>query len=116
MSVETFSLQNIDLSMTAKAIRHFNRQLQNRDESAVRLTVKESGCSGFMYEMDFVNEAEPEDQVFTFDNINLFVSKQALPILQGTEIDFVTEGVNSNIQFNNPNAKAMCGCGESFTL
>ena len=66
--------------------------------------------------MDFVNQAEPDDQVFTFDDINLFVSKQALPILQGTEIDFVTEGVNSNIQFNNPNAKAMCGCGESFTL
>lgn len=116
MTVETFSPNDVNLSMTDKAIRHFQRQLENRSEKAVRLWVKESGCSGFMYEMDFVDTPEVDDKTFEFGDITLYVSKDALPVLQGTEIDFVTEGVNSNIQFKNPNAKAMCGCGESFTL
>ncbi|NVJ59801.1 MAG: iron-sulfur cluster assembly accessory protein [Gammaproteobacteria bacterium] len=116
MSVETFSLNDIDLTMSAKAIKHFERQLNSKAESAVRLSIKESGCSGYMYVMDFVNHGDANDQEFNFDDIKLFVAKDALPLLNGTEIDFVTEGVNSSIQFKNPNAKAMCGCGESFTL
>ncbi|WMS87600.1 HesB/IscA family protein [Pleionea litopenaei] len=116
MSVETFSPHDIELTMSDKAIRHFKRQLDSKSESAVRLSVKESGCSGFMYVMDFVNQGEDSDKPFTFDGISVFVAQDALPILNGTEIDLVTEGVNSSIQFKNPNAKAMCGCGESFTL
>jgi iron-sulfur cluster assembly accessory protein len=116
MTVATFSPNEIELTMTEKAIRHFRRQLQNRNETAIRLWVKESGCSGYMYEMDFVTHGEDDDKIFQFDDVTLYVSRQALPILQGTEIDFVTEGINSSIQFKNPNAKAMCGCGESFTL
>ncbi len=116
MSVATFSPNDIELTMTEKAIRHFQRQLKSKSETAVRLWVKESGCSGYMYEMDFVDAPEEGDKTFQFGDVTLFVSKEALPIIQGTEIDYATEGVNSSIQFNNPNAKAMCGCGESFTL
>lgn len=116
MSVEKFSLNDIELTMNESAVRHFKRQLATKTEQAVRLSVKESGCSGFMYVMDFVDQGEATDQPFNFDGVNVFVAKDALAILNGTEIELVTEGVNQSIQFNNPNAKAMCGCGESFTL
>ncbi|MCO7226868.1 iron-sulfur cluster assembly accessory protein [Pleionea sp. CnH1-48] len=115
MTVETFT-PGEDLSMTDKAVRHFKRQVEKNDASAVRLWVKESGCSGYMYELDFVNQAEDSDKTFEFDGLTLFVAQDALTLLMGTEIDYATEGVNSIVQFNNPNAKAMCGCGESFVI
>lgn len=116
MSVTTFSPNDVEIQMTEKAIKHFRRQLKEKAETAVRLSVRESGCSGFMYEMDFVESAQDTDKQFIFEDVIVYVSKEALPIMQGTEIDYTTEGVNSVIQFNNPNAKATCGCGESFTL
>ncbi|MEE4245542.1 MAG: iron-sulfur cluster assembly accessory protein [Kangiellaceae bacterium] len=116
MTVASFSIDDMTITMTDKAIAHFNRQLAKRDETCVRFSVKESGCSGYMYVMDFVDNGDLGDREFQFGDVSVFVSKDALPIMQGSEIDLVTEGVNSNIQFNNPNAKAMCGCGESFTL
>ena len=116
MSVETFSPNQVEISMTEKARKHFSRQLAENSAGAVRLHVKESGCSGFMYELDFVNSREENDKEYQFDAITLYVSAQALPYLSGTVIDYVTEGVNSMVQFSNPNAKAMCGCGESFII
>lgn len=118
MSVETFvpNTESSALNMTADAIAHFKQQLAQRPEDAVRLCVKTSGCSGYMYEIDFVTAGEGTDARYEFDGIVLYVAEDALPVLRGTEIDYVVEGVNASIQFKNPNAKAMCGCGESFTL
>lgn len=117
MSVATFSLNDIELTMTDKAVRHFKRKLEKQQEaSAVRLSVKQSGCSGFMYVLDYVDQGLTEDKSYQFDGVQLYVAKDALAVLSGTEIDYVTEGVNSQVMFKNPNAKAMCGCGESFTL
>ncbi len=116
MAVETYTPDTVELRMTKDAVLHFKDQLAGRAESAVRLTVKKSGCSGFMYEIDFVDVASENDRTYQFDDITLHVSDQALPVVKGTEIDYITQGINSSVQFKNPNAKAMCGCGESFTL
>ena len=63
-----------------------------------------------------MEEAAADDKVFHIDGVDVFVKEEHLPLVNGIEIDFVTEGVNSLFQFRNPNATAECGCGESFTV
>ncbi len=116
MSVEKYNPDDIDIHITNKAIQHFSHQLQQKGTKAIRFWIKESGCSGYMYELDFVDTPHDSDKTLTFDDLTLHIEQKAIPFLRGTEIDFVTEGVNQMIKFNNPNAKAMCGCGESFTV
>lgn len=98
----------------AERIKHF---LQNRGHGlGLRLAVKTSGCSGLAYVMEFVDVLQEGDQLIEVDNIPLIVDQKSLVYLQGTELDFVKEGLNEGFTFNNPNAKGECGCGESFTV
>lgn len=80
----------------------------------LRLGVKSSGCAGFGYVMERVKEPAEDDLQFTHLGANLFVSLQAMPYIDGTEVDFVHEGLNQIFKFNNPKAQHACGCGESF--
>ena len=119
MSVESFDPNQVApaVTMTPAAIEHARRQIQQAGASGIRLGVKESGCSGYMYVVDFVAEADASDLSFAVaDDVTLFVQKDAVPIVRGTEIDFGAEGVNRVIKFNNPNVSAECGCGESFII
>ncbi|MFG1498181.1 iron-sulfur cluster assembly accessory protein [Saccharospirillum sp. HFRX-1] len=119
MSVESFDPNQAApaVTMTAAAVEHARRQIQQAGASGIRLAVKESGCSGYMYVVDFVSEADDSDLQFAVaDDVTLFVEKSALPIVRGTEIDFGADGVNRVIKFNNPNVSAECGCGESFII
>ncbi len=117
MSVETFNPDQSGVRMTAPAVAHAQRQLARAGARAVRLGVKQSGCSGFMYQVDYVIEPEAEDTEFTVaDDLSVFVSTEALPLVRGTEIDLVKEGLNSVLKFRNPNAAVECGCGESFAV
>jgi len=121
MSVQSFDPSGLKndpgISMTEAAISHFRRQLKKSDEKSVRLFIEESGCSGYMYRIDFVSAAHEGDLTITIsDDIVLYVQVEALAILQGTEIDFKKEGLNELIKFNNPNVTAECGCGESFVV
>jgi iron-sulfur cluster assembly protein len=98
----------------AERIKHF---LQNRGHGlGLRLAVKTSGCSGLAYVMEFVDALQEGDQLIEVDNIPLIVDQKSWVYLQGTELDFVKEGLNEGFTFNNPNAKGECGCGESFTV
>lgn len=98
----------------AERIKHF---LQNRGHGlGLRLAVKTSGCSGLAYVMEFVDALTEGDQLIEVDGIPLIVDQKSLVYLQGTELDFVKEGLNEGFTFNNPNAKGECGCGESFTV
>jgi iron-sulfur cluster assembly protein len=91
--------------------------LKNRGSGiGIRLSVQTTGCSGLGYNIEFVDEANPEDEVFDFDTTKIVVDKKSFIYLDGTEIDFVKQGLNEGFEFNNPNAKAECGCGESFTV
>jgi iron-sulfur cluster assembly accessory protein len=121
MSVKSFDPQSIPVtpvSVTPSAIEHFRKQLQ-KDQSAraVRLSVKESGCTGFMYVIDLVPELNQNDLRQTLgDGVELLIDRGSLNIVNGTQIDLVTEGVNRQLRFLNPNAKDHCGCGESFSV
>jgi iron-sulfur cluster assembly protein len=80
------------------------------------LAVKTSGCSGLAYTLEFVDEAAPEDESFASFGVTVVVDPKSLAYLEGTELDFVREGMNEGFKFNNPNVKNECGCGESFTV
>jgi iron-sulfur cluster assembly protein len=81
------------------------------------LSVSESaGCSGYTYQIDYVEKQESEDLVFKFEDISVFIDTNSFKYLKGTKVDFLVEGVNEGIKFLNPNVKAICGCGESFEV
>ena len=121
--VETFDPRSdprgdaaIDISMTDAAVDHVLGQ-QSASGQVLRLSLTTSGCSGYMYQLDYATEAAPEDRpVQIRPNLTLYVAAEHRLLLQGTRIDYVTEGLNSLIRFNNPNAQSECGCGESFSI
>jgi iron-sulfur cluster assembly protein len=105
------------VTLTDNAARHIERSLSKRGKGVgLRLAVKTSGCSGLAYAIEFADEALPEDQVFDSHGLKLLVDARSLPFIDGTELDFVREGLNEGFKFHNPNAKANCGCGESFAV
>lgn len=118
MGVESFDPVQQAVSVSETAIAHFKRQLVNSKEAkAVRLSIKQSGCTGFMYVVDLVSDGADDDVRYSLtDGVELLVDKASLPVVSGTRIDYVTEGVNHQLKFLNPNAKDYCGCGESFNV
>lgn len=106
------------LRVTPAAIAHFRKQLQAASAAlAVRISVKESGCTGFMYVVDLVEQVHPADlKLQVAEDVLICVDRTHLNVLAGTELDYVLEGVNRQLQFNNPNAQDHCGCGESFNV
>lgn len=106
------------ITMTPAAVDHVSRFLEKRGSGfGIRVGVRTSGCSGMAYVLEFVDAKEPEDQVFEMsDNVNIVVDPKSLTYLDGTELDFVKEGLNEGFKFNNPNVSSECGCGESFNV
>ena len=82
----------------------------------VRFGVRKTGCSGYAYVVEMAESVAAGDSVVEHDGIRLVVDAQSLPLVDGTEIDFVRQGLNSNFVFRNPNVTGECGCGESFTV
>jgi iron-sulfur cluster assembly protein len=82
----------------------------------LRLGVRTTGCSGLAYELEYVDDVAPEDQMFESNGVKIFVDPKSLAYLDGTELDFVREGLNEGFKFQNPNMKDECGCGESFRV
>ncbi|OUR71171.1 ATPase [Marinomonas sp. 42_23_T18] len=115
MTVSSFNpTQAISLSEVAK--QYFVKKMQNQTDKLIRLTTKVSGCTGFAYVLDLADGPEDEDTVFTFDELTIAVSEEALSLVSGTEIDVAQEGLNEVVKFNNPNVVSECGCGESFSV
>ena len=119
-NVGTFSLnENVlqGLTLTDSAVKQI-KNLMKQDEAVqgLRLGVKQSGCAGFGYVLDLVQEFETDDLVFERDGAKLYVPLKAMPFIDGTELDFVREGLNQIFKFNNPRAQHACGCGESFGI
>ena len=105
------------ITLSEAAAQHVSYFLANRGKGmGIRVGVKTSGCSGLAYVLEFVDDVEPEDQVFTSHGVNVIVDPKSLAYLDGTEMDFVKEGLNEGFKFTNPNQKGECGCGESFTV
>ena len=109
-------LSKKDFSLSDSAISHISNLLEKNKSSGVRVSVKSSGCSGYAYDLSFVQKAEQDDFKASVEDIDLYISEESLIFLKGTEIDYVTKGLNSELIFNNPNISAKCGCGESFSI
>lgn len=107
-----------DIRMTQQAIDHVYAMLAERGRgSGLRLSVKTLGCSGYAYDVGFLDEADANDKVFAInDDIKIAVDSDSFEIIKGTIIDFVNEGLTRQFKFNNPNVKDLCGCGESFSI
>ncbi|GLO60034.1 iron-binding protein IscA [Vibrio sp. MACH09] len=105
------------ITMTEAAASRVGAFLENRGKGiGLRLGVKTTGCSGMAYVLEFVDQLNEEDQVFDISGLKLIVDPKSLAYLDGTELDYAKEGLNEGFQFNNPNVKDECGCGESFTV
>jgi iron-sulfur cluster assembly protein len=105
------------ISLTQRAADHINRYLQKRGGGVgLRLGVRLTGCSGMAYKLEYVDEPKPEDEVFEQLGVKVFVDPKSLPFIDGTELDYGRDGLNEGFKFSNPNEKASCGCGESFTV
>ncbi|MEZ6966206.1 iron-sulfur cluster assembly protein IscA [Aeromonas sp. S9(2024)] len=105
------------ITMTDAAAARVSSFLANRGKGiGLRLGVKTTGCSGLAYVLEFVDELADEDQVFEQHGVKIIVDAKSLSHLDGTELDFVQEGLNEGFKFNNPNVKGECGCGESFSV
>lgn len=116
MAVETYVPTTSVITVTASAARHFEAKLGN-SEQIIRFSARESGCTGYAYVVDYADAPEADDEVLQVsDKLTVAVARSAIPILRNTEIDFVKEGINGVLKFNNPNIDEACGCGESFSV
>lgn len=103
------------VTLTEKAAEHVAEFLKKRGKGVgLRVGVKTSGCSGMAYALEFADVLQPEDLVFESFGIKVIVDPKSLPYIDGTELDFVREGLNTGFKFMNPNEKESCGCGKSF--
>jgi iron-sulfur cluster assembly protein len=93
------------------------RDFMSREQAAgLRLAVKPTGCSGYMYVVEMTKDVLDQDQVFESHGVSVVVDAQSLKYLDGTEVDFAREGLNEGFRFANPNVAATRDCGESFSL
>lgn len=116
MSLDVFDpTKQQDINVTTAAIDFFKKKLATQDVQSIRISVKTSGCAGYAYVIDYGEKAAEDDSEHNFDGVVIFVSKDAMDMIKGSEIDLKQEGLNKSIVFNNPNVTASCGCGTSFT-
>lgn len=107
----------MSIQLTEAGAAHVKSILANNQNAiGLRLGVKKTGCSGYGYVVGLANEVAPDDKVFEQHGVTVVVNNADLAKLDGTTVDFVTEGLNRHFKFNNPKAEHYCGCGESFTL
>ncbi|MGB7756673.1 MAG: iron-sulfur cluster assembly accessory protein [Salinisphaera sp.] len=111
------TLQTEDMVLTEAAAERIKYQLEKRGHGlGLRVGVRKSGCSGYMYTMDYADEIGDEDDVFEGHGARVVVAHKHMQVLAGTVVDFRSEGLNRMFRFDNPRAKNACGCGESFMV
>jgi iron-sulfur cluster assembly protein len=105
------------ISLTPSAAERVKTFIAGRGHGlGLRLGVRKTGCSGFAYVINYADDSQASDLVFEDRGVKVFVDPASLPLIQGTTIDFVKQGLNEAFKFHNPNTKGECGCGESFSV
>lgn len=105
------------IKVSEAAAQRASSFLANRGKGiGLRLGVKTTGCSGLAYVLEFVDELNADDEIFEDQGVKIIIDGKSLVYLDGTELDFVKDGLNEGFEFNNPNANGECGCGESFNV
>ena len=107
----------MSVTLTESAADRVKAFLEKRGKGiGLRLGIKTSGCSGLSDMLEFVDTLNEDDQVFEQHGVKVIVDTKSLVYLDGTQLDFVKEGLNEGFKFTNPNVKDECGCGESFNV
>jgi iron-sulfur cluster assembly protein len=107
----------MSISLTESAATRIRSFLSTRGHGiGLRLGVRKTGCSGFAYVVNYAEGQQPDDVVFEDRGVRVFVDPTSLKLIDGTEVDFVKQGLNEAFRFRNPNEKGECGCGESFSI
>jgi len=107
----------MSISLTVAAADRVRTFLSRRGHGVgLRLGVKKTGCSGFAYVINYADDLGKEDVVFEDQGVKVIVDKDSLGFIDGTQVDFVKQGLNEAFRFRNPNVRGECGCGESFTV
>ena len=105
------------ISLTDSAASRVKSYLDARGEGVgLRLGVTQTGCSGYSYVINYADEIGASDVVFEDKGVTVIVDNEALALIDGTEVDFVKNGLNEAFSFRNPNVTGECGCGESFNI
>ncbi len=105
------------ISLTETASKKMQDALYNRGKGiGMRIGVRTSGCSGFAYVLEFADKIFEGDLEIADRGVTLVINKKDLVYLEGMQIDYTKKGLNEGFEFSNPNEKARCGCGESFTV
>ena len=105
------------ITLTEAAAKHVSKYIERRGKGiGLRLGVRTTGCSGLAYKLEYVDDVAAEDMVFENHGIKILIDPKSLAYIDGTELDFVREGLNEGFRFNNPNERDRCGCGESFRV
>lgn len=104
------------ITLTERAAQRVREFLSREPAAGLRLAVKPTGCSGYMYVVEMAKDVLAQDQVFESHGVAVVVDALSIKYLDGTEVDFSREGLNEGFRFANPNVAATCGCGESFSL
>lgn len=105
------------ITLTDSAAERVRSYLEKRGTGiGLRLGIKKTGCSGFAYVINYADEVGPDDVVFENGGVSVVVDPESLEFIDGTEVDFVKEGLNEAFKFRNPKATSECGCGESFNV
>lgn len=105
------------ITVTDTASKKIQQQLSKRGKGVgLRVAVKTTGCSGLAYVLEYVDEPNPEDQCVDCNECKVFIDPKSCAYLTGLEIDYVRNGLNEGFEFNNPNERDRCGCGESFRV
>ncbi len=105
------------ISLTQAAAERVKSFIAARGKGlGLRLGVRKTGCSGFAYVVNYADDRVQTDHVFIDRGVTVFVDPDSLPLINGTTVDFVKQGLNEAFRFHNPNTKGECGCGESFNV
>ncbi len=105
------------ITLTENAAKQIQSQLAKRGKGlALRIGVKKVGCSGLAHTFDYADEIGEGDHTFESHNARVVLDADSLSALDGSRIDFVTEGLKQIFKFDNPNVESECGCGESFNI
>ena len=107
----------MSVTLTTSAAERVRSFLEKRGRGVgLRLGVKKTGCSGYAYVVNYADEVTAGDVVFEDAGVKVIVDAESLRLVDGTEIDFVRQGLNEAFRFRNPNVRGECGCGESFNV
>jgi len=105
------------ITLTDSAAERVRSFLASRGHGiGLRLGIRRTGCSGYAYVVNYADEVGEDDLVFDSGGVKVVVDPESLPLIDGTEVDFVRHGLSEAFRFRNPNVKGECGCGESFSV